>query len=383
MLELRKYVVPEFIYGQGARRLAGRYARNFGARRTLLVTDPGLIQAGWAADVTASLEAEGQEVFLFSEVTPNPRAESVMAGVDAFLAHGCEVIVALGGGSPIDCAKGISIVSANGGHILSYEGVDRVGSPGAPLICIPTTAGTAADLSQFAIITDTARRTKIAIISKAVVPDVALIDPETTVTMDAYLTVCTGIDALVHAIEAFVSVASSPILDVHAQEAMRLVTAHLPASRERPDNLEIREKVMRASLHAGIAFSNASLGAVHAMAHSLGGFLDRPHGESNALLLEHVVAFNYDSAAAKYDRVGELLGVDLSGMSGPEKSRALCAHLSAFRVRLGVAGGLGERGVRSGDIGLLAENALRDACMVTNPLRPGRRDVEAIYERSL
>jgi alcohol dehydrogenase class IV len=209
--ELRKFLAPEFLFGIGARYQAGRYARNLGSSRVLLVSDPGVIAAGWTSQVRNSLEEEGLETVLFSGLTPNPKAQEVTRGVEIYRQADCDTIVAVGGGSPIDCAKGIAVVTANGGSILDYEGVDMISEPGPPLLCIPTTAGTAADLSQFAIITDQARRCKIAIISKAIVPDLSLIDPEMTTTMDPFLTACTGMDALTHAIEAAVSNAHSPL----------------------------------------------------------------------------------------------------------------------------------------------------------------------------
>lgn len=179
----------------------------------------------------------------------------------------------------MDCAKGIGIVCSNDGHILDYEGVYNISSPLPPLIFIPTTAGTSADVSQFAIILNREKLIKIAIVSKIIVPDIALIDPETTTTMDPYLSACTGMDALVHAIEAFVSVASSPLTDIHALEAIRLLGRNLPLLPEFKDDSQIRKNIMLGSMEAGLAFSNAILGAVHAMSHSLGGFLVLPHGE--------------------------------------------------------------------------------------------------------
>src|SRR5690349_14591294 len=222
-LDLRKFVVPEFVFGVGARYLAGRYARNFGARKVLVVSDPGVIRAGWTAQVLDSLRDEDIPYIIFSEVTPNPRGSEVMTGVQVYQREGCNLIVAVGGGSPMDCAKGIGIASANRKDVFEFEGVDQVPLPGPPLICIPTTAGSSADVSQFAIITHLERKVKIAIISKMVVPDVALIDPMTTITLDAELTASTGMDALVHGIEAFVSNANSPMTDLHALEAIRLV----------------------------------------------------------------------------------------------------------------------------------------------------------------
>ncbi len=383
MSELRKFVAPEFVFGVGARRLVARYARNFGARRVLVVTDPGIAAAGWAGEVCDALAAAEIGYALFDAVSPNPRAEEVMAGAEVYRSGGCDVVVAVGGGSVIDCAKGICIVSSNGRHILEFEGIDNVDVPGPPLICVPTTAGTSADISQFAIVTDAEQRVKIAIISKATVPDVALIDPETTKTMGAGLTACTGLDALTHAIEAFVSTASSPIVDLHALEAIRLIPAHLPQAQAAPDDVGLRSKIMQASLQAGLAFSNASLGAVHAMAHSLGGFLDLPHGASNAMLLEHVVAFNYGTAPERFDAIAAAMGVDLRGMTARDRRQALVDALVALKRSLGVVDTLGAAGVRSGDIPDLAAKAVRDACLVTNPRRAGARDIEVVYEEAM
>ncbi len=379
-LNLRKFVAPEFIYGVGARHLAGRYARNFGARKVLVVSDPGVIRAGWTAQVTDTLEAEGLPYTLFSQVTPNPKAGEVMAGAQIYEREGCNVIVAVGGGSPMDCAKGIGIASANASSVLDFEGVDRVPLPGPPLICVPTTAGSSADVSQFAIITDCARRVKIAIISKTVVPDVALIDPETTTTMDAALTASTGMDALVHAIEAFVSNAHAPVTDLHALQAIRLVTQFLPPTVKTPRDLRNRSKMMLGSLHAGLAFSNASLGAVHAMAHSLGGFVDFPHGEANAILLEHVVAFNFDVAHARYVEIGHAMGLDLQ--PGREKP-ALLHAIRGLRESIGVPQRLETVRLDPGDVHELARKAMHDPCIVTNPRRPTQQDIEALYGKIL
>lgn len=383
LYEQRKFVAPEFIFGLGARHRVGQYARNYGAKRVLVVTDPGVTAAGWLQDTLADLAGDGLEYEVFSQVTPNPRDSEVQAGAEFYRSRNCDVIVALGGGSVIDCAKGIGIVVSNQRNILEFEGVDRIERPPPPLICIPTTAGTSADVSQFCIITDLLRRVKIAIISKAAVPDVALVDAETTMTMDPYLTACTGIDALVHAMEAFVSTASSPVVDVHALSAVRLFRDNLLATIREPANLGHRENMMLASLHAGLAFSNASLGAVHATAHSLGGFLDRPHGESNALMLEHVIRFNYENAAERYDALAAALDIDLRGMTAHRRRDALIGWLRDLRLAAGVRDGLGARGVRTGDISDLARFAVLDPCIFTNPRRVNRADACVIYEEAL
>jgi alcohol dehydrogenase class IV len=381
--ELRKFVAPEFIFGLDARLLVGRYARKLGGRRVLLVSDPGVAEAGWTAETAATLEEAGLAVERFLGVSPNPRDSEVMAGAEAYRAGDCDVIAAVGGGSAMDCAKGIGIVAANPGSIIDFQGVDRVPAPMPPLICIPTTAGTSADVSQFAIINHVAERVKIAIISKAVVPDVALIDPATLVTMDPYLTACTGMDALVHAIEAFTSNASSPVTDLHALEAIRLVHGNLRASCDAPGDLELRGRVMMASLHAGLAFSNASLGCVHAMAHSLGGFMDLPHGECNALLLAHVLDYNYPSSPERFRAIAQALECPVQGLGDPAARERLVRHVRELGESCGIAPGLGQRGVRSADLPRLAGKAIGDPCNATNPRPPSREDLLALYSEAM
>jgi len=380
---LRKFVAPEFIFGTDARKLAGRYAKNLGARKVMIVTDPGVIAAGWTQDVISSLEAAGLDYALFSAVTSNPKAEEVMAGAERYRSEGCNAIVAVGGGSPIDCAKGIGIVSSSKKNILEFEGVDKVELSSPPLICVPTTAGTSADVSQFAIITDNQKKVKIAIVSKMIVPDVALIDPVTTTTLTAELTACTGMDALCHAIEAFVSTAHSPITDAHALQAIHLVIANLVKTIKDPDNMVLRGRMMLASLEAGLAFSNASLGAVHAMAHSLGGLLDCPHGECNAILLPYVIEFNFDAVPERYQEIGEAMGLELDGLAPAEVKSAIVSALLRLVEATGETYTLGRMGVKRSDLPKLAENAIIDACIFTNPRQMSRQDIEAIYEKAL
>lgn len=380
---LRKFVSPEIIFGSGARKTVANYAVTFGARKVLLVSDPGVEQAGWVAEIEFLLLEQGIGCVRFTEVSPNPRVEQVMRGAEIYAEQGCNVIVAVGGGSPMDCAKGIGIVSAHGRSILEFEGIDRIQSPIPPLIFIPTTAGTSADVSQFAIISNQQERFKFSIVSKSVVPDVALIDPDTTRTMDAFLTACTGVDALVHAIEAFVSTGSGALTDMHALDAIRLINGHLALLVEQPDDSHLREQVMLGSMKAGLAFSNAILGAVHAMSHSLGGYLDLPHGLCNAMLLEHVIDFNYDAATDRFRIVAETMGIDTRGLSQSQVKRRLMQHVISLKREVGLYQKLAEQGVHLTDIPWLSENALKDPCILTNPRKSNRRDVEAVYEEAL
>ena len=380
---LRKFVSPEIIFGAGARHAVANYANTFGARKVLIVSDPGVVKAGWLTDVIASLESQDIDYACFTDVSPNPRCEEVMAGAAFYQEQGCNVIVAVGGGSPMDCAKGIGIVSAHGRHILEFEGVDTIDVAIPPLIFIPTTAGTSADVSQFAIISDQTEKVKISIVSKAVVPDVSLIDPETTMTMDGFLSACTGIDALVHAIEAFVSTGAGPLTDMHALDAIRLINTNIAPLVANPKDMQLREQVMLGSMKAGLAFSNAILGAVHAMSHSLGGFLDLPHGLCNAMLLEHVIDFNYSEATDRFKVVAETMGIDTRGLTTQQVKAKLMEHVIALKMEVGLTQKLAENGVKVSDIPTLSEKALKDPCILTNPRKSSKRDVEVVYEEAL
>lgn len=380
-LELRKFVVPEFVYGLDARLLVGKYAKNLGARKALIVTDPGIIEAGWLDEILSELDSYNIKYIVFSDINPNPRDYQVMAGVNVFKSENCNFILAVGGGSPMDCAKGIGILSTNSGNILDYEGVDMVTTPGPPLICIPTTAGSSADISQFAILLNTKRNAKIAIISKTVVPDIALIDPRTLSTMSPHLAACTAMDALTHAIEAYVSNAQSAISDVHAIEAIRLLTTYLIPALSNLDDINMLSKLMLGSLHSGMAFSNASLGLVHAMAHSLGGRYDLPHGECNAILLEHVVAFNHKYSPDRFRQIASAMGLNTSDNSDAVVLALLIDKLRFLREGANIPDKIKCHGITSQDISILAGNALNDPCMVTNPVFPSKRDVEVLYEK--
>ena len=383
ILNLRKFVMPEVVFGKGARKLAGQYAEKFSLKKVLLVTDKGIIENGWVEDVVKSLDELGIEYILFTELTPNPKDFEVMLGAESFKNNRCDGIIAIGGGSPMDLAKGVGIISTNGGMIVDYKGVDMITKAIPPMIFIPTTAGTSADVSQFGIISDTKKKIKVAIVSKNIIPDVALIDYETTLTMDNYLTACTGIDAFTHAIEAYVSKVSSPLTDIHAIEAINIIYNYLPLIIKEPDNLQYREKLMFASMEAGFAFSNAILGAVHAMAHSLGGLLDLPHGECNGILLNHVVDFNYSSTPDKFNKISEIIGIKMHNYSSQEKKLILFDKLQELKESIGIIKSLKELGVRESDIPLLAHNALNDACIITNPREAAKEDIEKIFYKAM
>lgn len=378
-LEQRKFVVPEVIIGYESSLHVGKYLKQFGAHKAMIVTDKNVTEQIWFSKIIQTIKDSEIEYTLFDDVTGNPKDFEAMLGAELFLAENCDSIVAIGGGSPMDCAKCIGIVATNGGHILDYIGVDEIRLPGPPLICIPTTAGTSADVSQFAIITDTHEHVKKAIISKKVVPDLALLDPLPLMTMDSYLTACTGMDALTHAVEAYVSNAASPLTDVHALKAISTLYRALPSAVLPDRPLETMNEMLLGSLHAGFAFSNASLGAVHAFAHSLGGLLDLTHGECNSILLQKIIQVNFPYAHEKYRKIAGIIGLDVAGASDDEVKSALVAAISSVRESVSIPEFILLDTPDSGQLDAMTQSALSDPCMVTNPKEMTYDEVRDLY----
>ncbi|PKM56436.1 MAG: alcohol dehydrogenase [Firmicutes bacterium HGW-Firmicutes-3] len=383
VMDLRKFVVPEIIIGIDARLLIHRYLTHFNSKRPMIVTDLGVKNQPWFLELEVLIQSNTESIVVFDDITPNPRDYEAMMGAEIFLSHDCDLLIAIGGGSPIDCAKCISIVSTNGGHVLNYEGVDEIKLPGPPLICIPSTAGTSADISQFAIIQDSQESVKRAIISKKVVPDLALIDPVPLMTMDKYLTACTGMDALTHAIEAFVSNAHSPLTDVHALEAISLIYNNIEKATEDNRSLATMYQMLLGSLQAGLAFSNASLGAVHAMAHSLGGLLDLPHGECNSILLEHVIALNYKAEVERYKSIARQMDIQTQELTEDNILEKILEKIRFIRDRLNIPSSIKVASLTSEIIDQLVVNAQNDPCMATNPRILSPKELKSIYEQIL
>lgn len=287
------YFIPSVnLQGAGSVGELGERVKTLGGRRVLIVTDAGIVQVGIAAKVQKIIENAGVEALIFDGSEPNPTDLNVNAGFKMYQEQGCDSLVSLGGGSSHDCAKGIGLLASNGGKIHDYEGIDKSTNPMVPFIAVNTTAGTASEMTRFCIITDTSRKVKMAIVDWRVTPAVSINDPELMVGMPPALTAATGMDALTHAVEAYVSTAANPLTDSAALMAIRLISKYLPLAVANGSNMEAREKMAYAEFLAGMAFNNASLGYVHAMAHQLGGFYNLPHGVCNAILLPHVCEFN-------------------------------------------------------------------------------------------
>lgn len=380
---ISKFHTPEIVFGPESLAEAGFAARRLGAQRPFVVTDPGIIEAGWTARLRARLHEEGLRPTIWAELTPNPKDHEVAAGFKRYEDSGCDVIVAIGGGSCIDAAKAIAILTGNGGEILDYGGVDNVTSPIPPLLMIPTTAGTGSDVSQFCIITDTAAAVKVTIMGRALVPDISITDPRLLTTMPDDLAAATGLDALTHGIEAYVSMAHNPLADRHSLDAVRLVLGNLPRMLGERSRGCWSEQMALASLEAGMAFTNALLGATHALSHQVGGLLDLPHGVINGVLLPHVIRFNATSAGDRYVPLAVAAGLNAAGAPGDEAGYMLADKVAAIAAEVGVPRRLSQVGVRESDLPALARTAMADACLATNPRAPTEADLTALLKEAL
>jgi alcohol dehydrogenase len=378
------YLNPKIaLMGAGCVKDIGKYAKELGGTKALVVSGKSSHGQDLAEDIQKILEAAGLEVAIFAGTDPNPTDTSVMDGAEVYKNEKCDVIVAVGGGSPMDCAKAIGIVVKNGGEINDFEGVGKVIMGIPPLITVNTTAGTASEMTSFTIITDTTRSIKMAIVDSRITPDVAVNDPELMVSMPPSLTAATGMDALTHAVEAYVSTMATPTTDAAAIKSIELIAKYLPEAVARGEDIKIRDMMAHAEYLAGIAFNNASLGYVHSMAHQLGGFYDLPHGVCNAILLPYVEAYNKQVVPERFADIAKAMGENIEGLSPEEAADKAIEAIKNLASKIGIPSGLRELGAREEDFKLLAENAMQDVCRLTNPRELSKEDIIEIYRRAM
>ncbi|UPQ71885.1 L-threonine dehydrogenase [Kluyvera ascorbata] len=371
------------VIGNGALNDAMNTMKEYGYRRALIVTDAVLNKLGVAGNIQKRLQEFDILSVVFDGTHPNPTTVNVEEGLEMLRANDCDWVISLGGGSPHDCAKGIALVASNGGDIRDYEGVDRSAKPQLPMIAINTTAGTASEMTRFCIITDVTRHIKMAIVDKHVTPVLSVNDSSLMEGMPKGLTAATGMDALTHAIEAYVSIAATPITDACALKAITMIVENLPTAVENGSNSEAREAMAYAQFLAGMAFNNASLGYVHAMAHQLGGFYDLPHGVCNAVLLPHVQVFNSKVAAARLRDCAKAMNIDVSAMNDEQGAAACVDAIRKLARQVNIPAGLRDLNVKEEDIPVLATNALKDACGFTNPIQATHEEIMAIFRAAM
>lgn len=371
------------VMGSGSLAEAVNYIKAQGFKKGLIVSDHVLNKIGVVKGFTDLLDQQQIASIVFDRAQPNPTVGNVNDGLAVLKQHSCDFVVSLGGGSPHDCAKGIALVASNGGEIADYEGLDQSKKPQMPLIAINTTAGTASEMTRFAIITDEKRHVKMAIVDKHTTPVLSVNDPSLMVGMPAALTAATGMDALTHAVEAYVSTAATPITDAVALKAIELIQANLPTAVADGENIVAREQMAYAQFMAGMAFNNASLGYVHAMAHQLGGFYDLPHGVCNAVLLPHVQRYNAQVCPERLRDIASSMSVNVTAMTAEQGANAAISAIEALSSQVGIPTGLELLGAKASDIPLLAENALKDVCGLTNPKQASHEEICQIFHSAM
>lgn len=376
------YMPAKTLMGVGCLGDLSEEVKELKVKKALLVTDKTLCDIGLVDKVTKVLKDGGTSVVIYNGTKPNPTVTNVNEGLELFKKEKCDIIVSVGGGSPTDCAKGVALVLSNGGKIEDYDGVNLSSKPQFPLIAINTTAGTASEMTIASIITNEERRIKMVIFDKNVLPMIAVNDPELMVDMPKGLTAATGMDALTHAVEAYVSKGGTPITYICALGAVKLIANNLKNAVDNGKDIVARDNMAYGEYLAGMAFSNGGLGYVHAMAHQLGAQYDLPHGVCNAVLLPHVQEFNSKVASEKLKDIAEAMGVDVSKMSNEEGAKSAVSAIKKLANEIGIPKGLEELKVKKEDFDHMVKNALVDATAGNNPVVATAEEIKGIFNNA-
>lgn len=382
-MRMYDYLVPSVNFmGANSVSVVGERCKILGGKKALIVTDKFLkdMEGGAVELIVKYLKEAGLDVVYYDGVEPNPKDVNVIEGLKIFKEENCDMIVTVGGGSSHDCGKGIGIAATHEGDLYDYAGIETLVNPLPPIVAVNTTAGTASELTRHCVLTNTKKKIKFVIVSWRNLPLVSINDPMLMVKKPAGLTAATGMDALTHAIEAYVSKDANPVTDASAIQAIKLISQNLRQAVALGENLEARENMAYASLLAGMAFNNANLGYVHAMAHQLGGLYDMAHGVANAMLLPHVERYNMISNPKKFADIAEFMGENISGLSVMEAAEKAINAMFRLSEDVGIPKSLKEMGVKQEDFEHMAELALLDGNAFSNPRKGNAKDIINIFK---
>lgn len=383
---VNRFILNEVSYfGPGARKELPGVAQRLGFKKALVVTDKGLVKFGVAKMVTDVLDEAGIPYDIYSEVKPNPTVTNVKMGVEAFKASGADFLVAIGGGSSMDTAKGIGIVSNNPefADVVSLEGCAPTTHKTVPIIALPTTAGTAAETTINYVIIDEEKQKKMVCVDPNDIPCCSIVDAELMYSLPKGTTAATGMDALTHAIEGYITKGAWELSDMFEIEAVRMINKYLRLAVYDPTNPVGRNGMAVAQYVAGMAFSNVGLGVVHGMAHPMGSLFDIPHGVANALLLPTIMEFNKPVCIDKYVEIAKAMDAYKEGMTKAEAAQAACDAVRDLAIEVGIPQHLSELGIKESDIDALADQAITDVCTPGNPRLVTRDDIVALYKKVL
>lgn len=383
---INRFVLNEVSYfGPGARKLLPQEIKRLGLHKAFVATDKELIKFGVAGKVLSVLEEAGIPYEVFSEIKPNPTVSNVKAGVKAYAESGADFILAIGGGSSIDTAKAIGIITNNPefSDVVSLEGVADTRRKSVPVIALPTTAGTAAEVTINYVITDEQNQKKMVCVDPNDIPAIAIVDAELMYTLPKGLTAATGMDALTHAIEGLITKGAWEMSDMFEIKAIEMINRYLETAVNNPSDAEARNGMAVAQYIAGMAFSNVGLGVVHGMAHPLGAIFDIPHGVANALLLPTIMEFNMPAALDKYVEIAKAMNVYAAGMSKEEAAQAAVKAVKELSLRIGIPQHLTELGITENDLDRLATAAVADVCTPGNPREVNKEIILELYKKVL
>ena len=382
----QRFILNEVSYfGAGCRKELPEVLKRMNLKKALVVTDKGLIKVGTTKLVTDILDEAGFPYEVYSEVKPNPTVTNVQQGVEAFKNSNADCIVAIGGGSAMDTAKGIGIVSNNPefADVVSLEGCAPTKNKSVPIVALPTTAGTGAEVTINYVIIDEERQAKMVCVDPNDIPAAAIVDPELTYSLPKSLTAATGMDALTHAIEGYITKGAWVMSDMYELQAIKMIAENLPLAVDEPTNPVGREGMALAQYIAAQAFSNVGLGLVHGMAHPMGSLHDIPHGVANAMLLPTIMEFNMPMCIEKYGIIARTMGVDTTGMTAEEAAQAACDAVKALAIRVGIPQHLTEIGITEENIPALAAQAITDVCTPGNPREVTEAEIVELYKKVL
>ncbi len=383
---INRFVLNEVSYfGPGAREVLPQEISRLGLHKAFVATDKDLLKFGVADKVLKVLEAANIPYEVFSDIKPNPTVSNVNAGVKAFAESGADFILAIGGGSSIDTSKAIGIITNNPefADVVSLEGVAPTKKKSVPIIALPTTAGTAAEVTINYVITDEVNQKKMVCVDPNDIPAIAIVDAELMYTLPKSLTASTGLDALTHAIEGLITKGAWEMSDMFEIKAIEMIARYLETAVNEPNNAEARNGMAVAQYIAGMAFSNVGLGVVHGMAHPLGAIFDVPHGVANALLLPLIMEYNAPAALDKYTDIAKAMNVYKDGMTKEEAAKAACDAVRQLSIRVGIPQHLSEIGIKEEDLPKLAKSAYADVCTPGNPREVTEEIILDLYKQAL
>lgn len=383
MLVAYQFQTPtKIISGIGSTAEIIKELNDLHAKKVLLITDPGLVQAGVAQQVVEMLKQAAVEVEIFDAVEPDPSIQVATKAAEMAKNVKANVLIALGGGSAIDTAKSAALLVTNGGYLKDYAGVNKVVKPILPLIAVPTTAGTGSEVTIFAVMSDPEKQEKFTISGALIAPAVAVLDPLLTLKLPPSVTAFTGMDALTHAIEAFTSSIAQPATDALALSAIKLILKHLPVAVGRGDNIKARDGMLQASLLAGIAFNNAFLGLAHAIASPLGGHFHVPHGLANAVMLPYVMEYNLPTAVRRYAEIGRALGLQAVGDTPRAVAEKTVAAITQLARDINIPEKLSNIGAKEELLPLVARDALKSIQLKFNVRNASEKEILALLQKA-